>query len=160
MSTSSWSSESPSLLAFSTRGFRFHPCGGKILSRYLTRQAPKARQPIAAGLLTRTGTSELQPPRGQLKVYRPATHRGHRSSPGGRAHRCCVLGLRVDRDRRDRQHRPRQRVHDGVEESGLPLRAGRFRLRLWLVLFLEASPCRLFQDRWRLVRGFGANATD
>ena len=41
-------------------------------------------------------------------------------------------------------------VHDGVEESGLPLRAGRFWLRFRLVLLLEASPLRLFQDRWRL----------
>jgi predicted signal transduction protein with EAL and GGDEF domain len=60
------------------------------------------------------------------------------------------LGLRADRSGCDRQHRPHEEVHDGIEESRLPARVGRLWRWLRFLLLPEASPLRLFQDRRRL----------
>ncbi len=55
--------------------------------------------------------------------------------------------LRGDRDHRNRQHRRRAHLRRAPRRAGVPLRAGRLRRGLRLVLLPQASPLRLHQDR-------------
>ena len=58
--------------------------------------------------------------------------------------------LRDHRDRGDREHRPRARVLRSARQARLPLRAGRLRRRLRLLLLPQARALRHPEDRRRV----------